>query len=131
MKNLILAITIIVGYMWTDVHAAEGEFFATASFDYQFNSVQWLEPGCTVYDDLVNTNVGGNLKVCTGKNPRAEFKLGYEFAFGDFRNHKWLPIMQFGYKHRSNWFTGAPFNDDKFEIAADFIFLEFKIGGLR
>lgn len=131
MKNVILTMLVLTGYMWTDVHAAEGAFFGTASFEHQFQGSDILEPGCTTHDDLWNINAGDYLTVCTGQNPRAEFKLGYEFAFGNFRKNKWLPIMQLGYKHRSNWFSGAPFNDRKLEISQDFIYLEFKLGGLR
>ena len=130
MRNVILTTLILISFMWTDAKAAEGSFFATASFDYQFDSIPLLRPGCNVYPDFKNAD-GGSLKYCTGNNPRAEFKLGYEFAFGSFRNNAWLPIMQIGLKHRSNWFTGAPFTDDKLELAANFVFLEFKIGGLR
>jgi len=131
MKHAIAMLVLLTGYIWTDTaEAAEGAFFATGAFEYQFAGDKLLTPGCTTYDNLAYRDTGNSLRICTGKNPRAEFKLGYEFAFGDFRNHWWLPIFQVGYKHESNWLSGAPFNDER-EMWSDKLFLEFKFGGLR
>lgn len=127
--GMFLALSMVIGI--NEAAAAEGEWFATASFDHQFAGSATSEPGCTTHDNLWNINTADYLTICTGDNPRAEFKLGYEFAFGNFRKNKWLPIMQIGYKHRSNWLTGFPFNDDKLEAATEYVFLEFKIGGIR
>jgi len=133
MKTRDLIVGVLFGLLLiiatTPTHAAEGAFFATGSFDYQIAGSDLLEPGCTTYDQLTFTN-GTAFELCTGSNPRAEFKLGYEFAFGDFRNHWFLPIIQLGYKHESNWASGPPFNDEK-ELWSDSVFLEFKFGGLR
>lgn len=109
----------------------EGAFFASGSFDYQFQGSDILEPGCTTYPDLTFQS-GREFELCTGDNPRGEFKLGYEFAFGNWRDKWYSPVFQFGYRHRSNWFTGAPFGDaGEPELWSDFVYLEFKVGGLR
>lgn len=103
---------------------AEVAFFLTGTFEYQLNALSdpLLRTGCTSY------SLG---ELCTGRNPRAEFKLGAEFAFGDWHNKPWRwPIYQFGYKHRSAWFSGKPFNDEG-EFHSESLFLEFKFGGLR
>ena len=128
-----LTIILLAGTVWLSpgaAEAAEGAFFATGAFEYQFAGDRLLTPGCNLRPEFKWSDDGAGVIFCTGKNPRAEFKLGYEFAFGDFRNHWWLPIFQFGYKHESNWFSGKPFNDDR-EMWSDKLFLEFKFGGLR
>ena len=122
--------TFMLVFLSSTALAAEGAFFATASADYQISGSDILAPGCTVYPQLTFERGGSEFEMCTGSNPRAEFKLGYEFAFGDFRNNRLLPIIQFGYKHKSNWASGFPFNKD-LEIWSDSVFLEFRIGGIR
>jgi hypothetical protein len=126
MKHALLAMLVLASYLWTDTAHAEFEIapFATGTFEYQFRGDRLLTPGCTTYPEL------NNVRICTGKNPRAEFKLGFEFAFGDWRNKWYIPTFQAGYKHESNWFTGAPFNDEP-ELFAEKLFLEFRFGGLR
>ena len=97
--------------------------FATGAFEYQIDSrsSQLLATGCINYDQF---------RICTGDNPRADFKVGAEFSFGDWRNKWYIPVFQTGWRHRSNWFTGPPFNDEP-EIHSESLFLEFKLGGLR
>jgi hypothetical protein len=119
-----LTMLILTGYLWADsADAAEGAFFVTGTVEYQLDSLT---------DPLIRTgcHMSGPTRICTGKNPLAEFKIGYEFAFGDWRNHWWIPVFQTGWKHESHWFQGQPFNDEP-ETHAEKLFLEFRFGGLR
>lgn len=134
MKRLILLIATFVAMLSTPALAeTDGAFFAAGSIEHQFNGDDFLTPGCTFYPHPVpkyKYSTSPGITVCTGNNPRAEFKLGYEFAFGDWRDKWYVPILQLGFKHESNWFSGPPFNEDR-ELWSNSWFLEFKLGGLR
>ncbi len=148
MKKFVLIFATIVAMSSTPALAeTEGAWFLTAAVEYQLDSLSspLIGTGCNKYDfpmylyDRHGNTIGNghytgpataSFGYCTGNNPLAEFKLGYEFAFGDWRNKWYLPVMQFGWKHESHWFDGRPFNNNA-ETWAEKIFLEFRFGGLR
>ena len=107
----------------------EGEWFVTSTFEYQLDGLSdpIVRKGC-------HQIITGDQTTswCNGDNPAAEFKIGYEFSFGDWRseNKNHIPIIQIGWKHRSHWFNGWPFNR-KGETHSEALYLEFKWGGLR
>ncbi len=120
MKIRLILITLFTLSVNTAHAETEGAWFLTGSMEHQINflSSPLVRTGCNNFD------------VCTGNNPLAEFKIGYDFAFGDWRNKWYIPVIQFGWKHESHWFDGIPFNDHP-ETFAEKIFLEFRFGGLR
>lgn len=148
MKKLVLIFATIVAFSSTPALAEfEGAWFLTGTMEHQidFLSNRLVRTGCNNYSFPMNfTDRHGNtiglghysgpaivsFGACTGNNPFAEFKIGYEFAFGDWRNKWYIPVIQFGWKHESHWFDGIPFNDHP-ETFAEKIFLEFRFGGLR
>lgn len=125
MRALIL-FALLAGYLWTDnAHADEpliewAPVFTVAA-DWTINSDIWLEPGC---NDIAGLNV------CQGRDPWADLFLGAEFAHRDWREHWYIPVFQLGVRHRSHWRDGGPWNDRP-ESWAEYISLEFRLGGLR
>ena len=109
----------------------EWQPFFTLSAEYQLDglSSDANQTGCLdrhfYYDEE-----GQWFNLCNGKNPGAQAELGVEFAFGDWRENKWSPVFQLGYRHRSHWLQGWPLNDEP-ENGTDGIYLEVKFGGLR
>jgi len=123
MKKILTITVALLIFSCQPATAAEGEWFLTGSFEYQIDSRSdsFLQTGCTYYD---------RMSICHGRNPGSEVKMGYEFAFGDWRSRWYVPIFQVGWKHRSHLFEGAPFNDNP-ETHTEAIFLAFSLGGLR
>lgn len=113
----LIFILLILSSISFNTEAFDGSLFATTAAEHYFAGTPVIRPGC-------------NSSRCTGHNPRAETKIGYEFAFGGWKDNKWSPIFQIGYKHRSVFFSGTPFNNRN-EIRSENIFIEVKIGGLR
>ena len=127
MRNFAIAI-LGVAYLWTNIaDAFEIEPVFVAGAEYQLDKYTdfWLHKGCRSYP-IPNPE----FEVCMGRNPGAEFRLGAEFAFGDWRSKWYVPVFQAGWKHRSHFRDGRPFNKLA-ETHSEGLFLELRLGGLR
>lgn len=119
----LMLVSLIVLVLSWDVDA-QTETFVTLSIEHQLDrqSSELIQTGCTTYSTF---------EICTGHNPLAEFKLGIEIVADDYRIRPWgSPVLQIGWKHRSHWFDGKPFNDNP-ETHSEALFLELKFGGVR
>lgn len=115
---------LLVVLMTPPAGAADFALYAKGGFDYQLDEYTdvWLHKGCQTFNDVT--------EVCMGENPGFAGELGVEFAFGDYEDKWYIPVFSFGWRHRSHWFQGGPFNDEP-ETYSENIFFDFKFGGLR